>query len=224
MLHQKSITEFFSQRKTSSSAAATPAVPQSSPSPAASLSPSQSVEELVPVVDKFPDDELLHAGELRHDYIRYDQRGTNGILEWTFRLARQRGQGDTPKECAWCFVSLADATVLYKCSLDEACLKGLFACRSCILIAHKHHPEHGFIDFEAKMARWIKLRRISDLGYVFQEGHKTMFGGCRNPAPTMKRKIHPSRWGNFWLTSRACHCPRPSVSYDIACMYASNNT
>ncbi|KAJ7061126.1 hypothetical protein C8F01DRAFT_1288320 [Mycena amicta] len=165
MPRQKSITEFFSLRTL----------------------PANTAPE-----DIFNDDEPADTAVLRRDYIRYEQRGTNGMMEWTFRLARQRNQGFAPKECAWCFVTIADAEVLYKCSLDEACLKGLFACQSCILIAHEQHPEHGFVDRYEQSTGWIMLRRISDLGYVFQEGHRTMFGECSNPAPRTKRSIKQS--------------------------------
>ncbi|KAJ7050920.1 hypothetical protein C8F01DRAFT_1237590, partial [Mycena amicta] len=176
---QKSITDFFSLRKTLAavpSAAAT-SPPTSSPptsSPPTSSPPTLSAMsrpggESTPASlrlpeDAFDDDEPEDAAVLRRDYIRYEQRGTNGIMEWTFRLARQRGLGVPPKECAWCFLSIDKAEVLYKCSLDDACLKGLSACQSCILIAHEHHPEHGFVDRYEESTGWIRLRRISDLG------------------------------------------------------------
>ncbi|KAJ7050747.1 hypothetical protein C8F01DRAFT_1263632 [Mycena amicta] len=149
MLRQKSITEFFSLRTlpantTVSDTSLSP--PPSSPPPSSPTSSPSSRPggESTPPEDIFNNDEP--------DYIRYEQHGTNGMMEWTFRLARQRNHGFAPKECAWCFITIADAEVLYKCSLDEACLKGLFACQSCILIAHKQHPEHGFVDMSTLRA------------------------------------------------------------------------
>ncbi|KAJ7066048.1 hypothetical protein C8F01DRAFT_1365690 [Mycena amicta] len=111
---QKSITDFFSLRKTlaavPSAAASHTSLPTSSPpassppasSPPASSSPASSAMsrpggESTPASlrlpeDIFDDDEPEDAAVLRRDYIRYEQRGTNGIMEWTFRLARQRHQ------------------------------------------------------------------------------------------------------------------------------------
>ncbi|KAF7288129.1 CxC2 domain-containing protein [Mycena chlorophos] len=183
---QRPITAYFSK------VVAPPAASHPSPSPSPppdSLPPSSS-----PGVSSAPDRlsrrrvarpaegqlaitriEALQAGIRQHqatvsrNWIRLEQQTAHGTVGWSFKETRQRSFGNDPHECAWCYAVLADAGSLYRCSFGDACFHGLYACKACIVMAHEHRPEHGFVDeFSSSKQTWRRLVRMFDLGFLYK--------------------------------------------------------
>ncbi|KAF7299453.1 CxC2 domain-containing protein [Mycena indigotica] len=160
-MRQRPITDFFMADGATAPVADAPEAP---PVPVSGglMRGEDFIEEPVQAIDDTPfDPEVLHRFRIRAD------QWTNYAADWTLREEKQRSLGNAPKECAWCFTSLADARLLYRCSWRNSAA-----------------PDHGFVDVWNNR-RWTQLVPISELGYVYQVGHisATMTDECPNPSP-----------------------------------------